>query len=110
MREDYHEFQKHDAEVLVIGTDDRKSFEYHWKNHQYPFIGLPDPEIRVPDMYGQQIKLLKFGRMPALMVIDRNGMIRYAHYGNSMSDIPKNSLVLGLLAELNREQTINNLH
>ncbi len=104
MRENYLEFQKYDAEVLVIGTDDRKSFEYHWKNHQYHFIGLPDPEIRVPDMYGQQIKLLKFGRMPALMVIDRSGMIRYAHYGNSMSDIPKNSMVLGLLAQLNEEQ------
>ncbi len=104
MREDYADFQAHDAEILVIGTDARKSFEYHWASQKYPFVGLPDPDSIVPDRYGQQIKLLKFGRMPALMVIDRAGVIRYAHYGNSMSDIPPNHSILALLDKLNREE------
>ncbi len=106
MRQDYGEFVKRDTEVLVIGTDDRKSFEYHWVNQKYPFPGLPDPDVRVPDLYEQQVKLLKLGRMPALMVIDKSGIIRYAHYGDSMSDIPSNQLVLGLLDEINREQPV----
>ncbi len=104
MREDYIEFQKREAEVLVIGTDQRKSFEYHWSSQKYPFVGLPDPECVVPDLYGQQVKLLKFGRMPALMVIDRAGVIRYAHYGDSMSDIPRNGDILALLDKINREE------
>ncbi len=104
LREDYDEFQKRAAEVLVVGTDERKSFQYHWASQKYPFVGLPDPECIVPDMYGQQVKLLKFGRMPALMVIDKAGVIRYAHYGNSMSDIPSDAMILGLIDKINQEQ------
>ncbi len=104
MREDYNRFRQRQAEVLVVGTDEHKSFDYHWKRHGYPFVGLADAEGQVPDLYGQEVKLLKLGRLPALMVIDRAGMIRYAHYGESMSDIPSNHQVLQLLDELNAEQ------
>ena len=55
-------------------------------------------------MYGQQVKWLKFGRMPALTVIDKQGRVHYRHYGESMSDIPPNVTVLALLDELNREK------
>jgi peroxiredoxin Q/BCP len=41
--------------------------------------------------------------MPAMFIIDRHGVIRFEHYGDSMQDIPENSMVLGLLDELNRE-------
>ncbi len=90
--------------MLVVGTDSRKSFEYHWASQKYPFIGLPDPDSVVPDLYGQQVKLLKLGRMPALMVIDKSGVIRYAHYGDSMSDIPRNAEILALLDKINQEE------
>jgi peroxiredoxin Q/BCP len=103
LREDYTEFVQRGAEVLVVGTDDRKSFEYHWASQKYPFVGMPDPQCIVPDLYGQQVKLLKFGRMPALMVIDKAGIIRYAHYGDSMSDIPSDAQVLRLLDKINQE-------
>jgi len=55
----------------------------------------------VADLYRQQVNLLKLGRMPALMIVDRQGRVRYAHYGDSMADIPDNSLVLGLLDAIN---------
>jgi peroxiredoxin len=101
LREDYAEFIKRGAEVLVVGTDGRESFEYHWAKQKYPFVGLPDPESAVPDLYGQQVKLLKYGRMPAMMLIDKAGVIRYAHYGDSMSDIPKNDHILAKLDQIN---------
>jgi peroxiredoxin len=103
LRQDYAEFQARETEVLVVGTDDYKSFEYHWASQKYPFVGLPDPECAVPDLYGQEVKVLRFGRMPALMVIDKSGVIRYAHYGDSMSDIPRNEKVLALLDTINQE-------
>ena len=73
-----------------------------WDKEQYPFIGLPDPEHRVADSYGQQVKLLKLGRLPALLVIDSDGFVRYRHYGSSMRDIPNNEEILQLLDELNQ--------
>jgi peroxiredoxin Q/BCP len=41
--------------------------------------------------------------MPAQVIIDLHGVVRYVHYGHSMSDIPPNQELLALLDELNRE-------
>ncbi len=51
----------------------------------------------IADLFGQEVKLLKFGRMPALMVIDQAGQIIYTHYGASMQDIPKNEEILDVI-------------
>jgi peroxiredoxin len=101
LRQDYEEFAKRDAEVLVVGPDDRAAFQQYWQKEQLPFVGLPDPEHTVADLYGQQVKLLQMGRMPALMVVDKEGQVRYRHYGSSMRDIPPNDEILALLDELN---------
>jgi peroxiredoxin Q/BCP len=45
-------------------------------------------------LYGQEIKLFKFGRMPAQVVVDKEGIARFVHYGKSMSDIPSNDEIL----------------
>ncbi len=103
MRQDYDKFRACEAEILCIGPEDRASFEYHWARGDHPYIGLPDPESRVAHLYGQEVKLLKFGRLPALFVIDKAGIIRYAHYADSMSDIPRNAQILGLLERINSE-------
>ncbi|MBO9358928.1 MAG: hypothetical protein J7450_05130 [Thermomicrobium sp.] len=34
------------------------------------------------------MKLLKLGRMPAVLVVDADGIVRAAWYGESMRDIP----------------------
>jgi hypothetical protein len=43
------------------------------------------------------------GRMPALIVVDKEGRVRYQHYGNSMSGIPSNEEGLSFLGDLNKE-------
>lgn len=42
--------------------------------------------------------------MPAQVIIDKQGIARYAHYGHAMSDIPENSEVLQILQSLTREE------
>jgi peroxiredoxin Q/BCP len=79
-------------------------FKSQWKQQGYPFVGLADPTHKVAELYGQQVKLLKFGRMPALMVIDKAGKIRFIHYGNSMSDIPRNKDMLNLIIEISGKE------
>ena len=104
LRLDFDKFIAKEAEILVIGPDDQKSFQEFWKNNDLPFIGLPDPKHKVAKVYGQQFKLFKLGRMPALLVIDKDGYIRYSNYGNSMQDIPENNEILNLLVNLNTEE------
>ncbi len=88
LRQEVSKLEENDIEVLIIGPEKREKFREYWEKESMPFIGLPDPEHRVPQRYGQEIKFLKLGRMPAQMIIDTSGIIRAVHYANSMADIP----------------------
>jgi len=85
-----------------VGPEGAKAFSSYWEKHRLPFTGLPDPDHTVLKRYGQEVKLFKLGRMPAQVVVDKSGRVRYVHYGHSMSDIPPNEEILELLDELNR--------
>jgi len=104
LRQEHQEFIKRGAEVIAIGPEDRKAFAKWWHENKMPFPGLADPEHSVSKLYGQEVKIFKLGRMPAQLIIDKKGMIRYKHYGNSMSDIAENSEMLSKIDGLNKEQ------
>jgi peroxiredoxin len=101
LRHDYSRFEKRDVVVIAVGPEDAAAFAQYWQREELPFVGLPDPSHSVLKLYGQQVKLFKLGRMPAQVLIDKAGVARYVHYGHSMSDIPENAELLGLVDELN---------
>ena len=103
LRLDYSEFEKRNTQVIVLGPEDAAAFKAYWNQNQLPFIGLPDPKASVLKLYGQEINLFKLGRMPAQVIVDRQGKVRFVHYGHSMSDIPENREVLELVDQLNLE-------
>lgn len=103
LRQEYQEFVKRGAEVIAIGPETPKEFADWWHGHEMTFVGLADPEHSVSKLYGQQVKIFKLGRMPAQLIIDKKGNIRYKHYGSSMSDIAENSEILSRIDELNKE-------
>jgi peroxiredoxin Q/BCP len=97
LRRDHDEFTRRNSRIVVIGPEDAAAFRKFWKAHDLPFTGLPDPTRRVLDLYGQESRLLRLGRMPAQAIVDAGGTIRHVHYGGSMRDIPPNEEILGLL-------------
>jgi peroxiredoxin len=97
LRRDYQRFVKLDTEIIVAGPEKAEAFREYWAKETLPFIGLPDPEHKVLKLYGQQVKLFKLGRMPAQMLIDKSGKVRFVHYGHSMSDIPSNQEIIDLI-------------
>lgn len=103
LRQDYEQFEEQNAQILVVGPEKAEAFQDYWQKENLPYPGLPDPKHTVLKLYGQEIKIFKFGRMPAQTLIDKNGVVRYVHYGHDMTDIPKNSEILELLQALNRE-------
>jgi peroxiredoxin len=105
LRRDYQQFIDRDAEVIAIGPEKVKPLADYWRNEKIPFIGIPDPAHTIAKKFGQEVNLLKMGRMPALFVIDKGGKIHLEHHGASMSDIPSNEHVLSLLDELNEESS-----
>ena len=103
LRHDFVEFEKRDTVILVIGPENAAAFTRYFTANDLPFIGLPDPEHTVLKLYGQEINLFKFGRMPAQVLVDRAGMARFVHYGHDMTDIPVNSEMLALIDGINCE-------
>ena len=101
MRQDHKKFEDRDTKVIVVGPEDAQSFKAYWQENELPFIGLPDAHASVLKLYGQEVNLFKLGRMPAQVIIDKNGIVKYVHYGHSMSDIPDNEELLTLLDEIN---------
>jgi peroxiredoxin len=104
LRRDYQKFKDSEAEVIVVGPEGPADFKSYWNNNELPFIGLPDPTHSVLKRYGQEVKLFKLGRMPAQVLIDRQGIARFVHYGDSMSDIPESEELVHLLEQLNLAQ------
>ncbi len=86
--------------MIAVGPEGSEEFRRYWAEHQIPFVGLADPTHSVARVYGQEVNLLKLGRMPAVTVVDGQGDIRFRHYASWMSDIPANSEVLGVLDRL----------
>ena len=101
LRQDYQEFVKRQAQVIVVGARKTpKPLPLIGSNMILPFIGLPNPKTSVLKLYGQEVNLCKFGRMPAQVIVDKAGVARFVHYGHSMSDIPPDEEVLALLDQL----------
>jgi peroxiredoxin len=103
LRQDYQAFLSRNAEIIAIGPDGPRAFRRYWDEEHLPFHGCADPKHRVADVYGQEVNWLKFGRLPAIFIVDKAGQIRYRYFGESMSDIPTNVDVLAMLDELSAE-------
>jgi len=97
LRQDYEQFGERETAVIVIGPEDSKAFTEYFTEKSLPFVGLPDPKHGVLRLYGQQIKIFKFGRMPAQVLIDKEGVARFIHYGHNMQDIPPTDEMLALI-------------
>ena len=108
LRHDYDKFTTQDTEIVVVGPDNATAFLNYWQKNDLSFIGLPDPTHSVLKLYGQEVNLFKFGRMPAQVAIDKQGTARFVHYGHNAADIPANEEILGLLKTMNEEEHVTN--
>ena len=105
LRQEYDKFIAEDTIILVLGPEEAKAFANYWQKNDLPFVGLPDPTHTVLKLYGQQIKIFKFGRMPAQVTIDKQGVVRFVHYGHDAADIPTNEELLTVLKSLNQKNS-----
>jgi peroxiredoxin Q/BCP len=103
LRDEYLSFENKNAVILVVGPENKKAFQKYFSENALPFVGLPDPSHSVLKLYGQEVKLFKMGRMPAMLIVDPGGMVRFVHYGHEMSDIPPNEEVLDALKIINQQ-------
>lgn len=85
--------------ILADSEKGAKQLELTCDECQIP-IYFDKPKKVVKELH-QEVILSKAGRMPAIIIVDKEGIVRYAYFGESMSDIPSNDVVLGILKEIN---------
>ncbi len=101
LRQDYSKFKELETEVIVVGPEGPEQFKKYWQDKNLPFVGLPNPDHTILKLFGQKVNLFKFGRMPAQVIVDKQGIARFVHYGKSMSDIPENEELISLIQKIN---------
>lgn len=106
LRQDYSKFVDLETEIIVVGPEGPEQFKQYWKTKELPFVGLPNPDHTVLKLFGQKVNLFKFGRMPAQVIVDKQGIARFVHYGKSMTDIPQNEELFSLIEEINQQTVL----
>lgn len=101
LRQDLDKFTERETAIVVVGPENAAKFAEYFSDNDLPYIGLPDPKHKVLKQYGQEVNLFKLGRMPAQVLIDKQGIARFVHYGKSMMDIPSNKKMLALIDKMN---------
>ncbi len=73
--------------LLVVCPEDEKGVEKFTKDFDFGFDFVADHKHTLADKYNQQVKILKFGRMPAQIVLNKDLEVVYSHYAKNMKDI-----------------------
>jgi peroxiredoxin len=100
MKKEFQQFRSRQARIVVIAPHEVEKAKSYWEKESLPFIGIPDPEGTLGELYGQEWNLIKLGRMPALFIIDQKGSIAFSQYAKNMADIPENTELLQILEGL----------
>ncbi len=83
--------------LIVVCPENKEKIEKFAKDMDFSFDFVADSSHKLADEYNQQVKILKFGRMPAQIVLDKNLNVIYSHYASSMKDIVEESEILAKL-------------
>ena len=97
MRDRYSEFTERGAEVVAIAPDTVESARSFFERESIIFPCLADPDREVFRMYDVKSAMISLGQRPGLFIVDKDGVVRFAHLGFQQWEIPS---VDDTLAEL----------
>ncbi|MFX1375788.1 MAG: peroxiredoxin family protein [Promethearchaeota archaeon] len=100
---DYEKIHDKSTEIVAILPDKLENAKQFELNFVKNFPLYYDKNKEVNKLLKQEVKFLKMGRMPAILIIDTQGIIRYAYYGDSMDDIPENEELFAILEKINKQ-------
>jgi len=102
LRHDYINFQALDTDILVMVPNGPKMIAGYINANASPYQILCDKGSKVAEEYFQVKKFFNLGT-PSVFLVNKQGIIIYAHYGSSLIKEPKNDEPLAILKELNNQ-------
>ena len=100
LRKDFEKFEQMETVLYPILADSEKNAKKMEEKYARKYPIYYDPSKKVPKMLNQEVKLSKGGRMPGMLIVDKQGIIQFAYYGDSMQDIPKNEILFEILEKI----------
>jgi|SRR5579859_4751852 len=96
----YPEIQASNTQVLVVGPGEAATAQWLARQQKAPFPVLYDSDGKVYDEYALHRIFLSMIQQSAAFIIDRQGIIRYAHKTNNALDWLRPNAFDSLLAAL----------
>jgi len=103
LRRDADAFEARHAVILIIDPDRPEQIQDYWEREGLPFPGFADTENHVASLFRQTVDRYGKGRLPSVILLDREGRIRFRHDGASAPDIPSSETLLAELDRINLE-------
>jgi peroxiredoxin len=103
LRDAYGAIRDRGGEVVAVSTELAAVAREAVRGAGLPYPVLSDPRLRVIDRYGLRHVDEPKGRpisRPAVIVLDREGVVRYAHVGEHPRDRPALGAILLALESL----------
>ncbi|MFX1298749.1 MAG: peroxiredoxin family protein [Promethearchaeota archaeon] len=100
-KENLKRFEQLDTEIFPITVDryeNARRLEVRYVKEKFPIYF--DKNRYVVKLLHQEVKILLLGRLPAVLIVDKQNVIQYAYYGNSMQDIPTMKEIFSALEKL----------
>ncbi len=94
LHQDIEQFEDSKIKIVVVCPEKMDGVEKFIAKQPLNFDLVADPQHIIADRYQQQVKLLKLGRMPAQILLDKNQQRAFEHYASSMKDIIENNVII----------------
>ena len=99
LRHDYEKFCRLNTEILVMVPNGPFMIRSYVNLTSNPYPILSDKGSRVAGQFFQVKHLIKLGT-PTVFLVDRQGIIRYAHYATSLLEEPSSQEPMAILADM----------
>ncbi len=103
LRREISAFETRQAVILVIDPDRPDQIQEYWEREELPFPGFADADNRVASIFHQKVDIFRNGRLPSVVLVDRDSRIRFRYDAASAPDIPSTETLLVELDRINRE-------
>jgi peroxiredoxin len=100
LRDGDEQFRHRGAQIIAIAPHALDEVEVLVSTLRLPFPVGSDPERSIFQAYGVVSRRWSLGQRPGVVVIDRSGLVRWAHVGWQQWDIPTNAEVMAVLDRL----------
>ncbi len=80
-------FKSKNTNLVVIVPENEASLTKYLNKNSINLNFVSDSTHKIADKYNQAVKLLKLGRMPAQVLLDKNLNVVFEHHANNMKDI-----------------------